>query len=266
MVADDQPSDDVLDQELKLLFLRGVRGEHRRLALGRPDDGHAQRVEGPRVHRQARPLLDPIRHLLCGLGGVGHQHDLARQAEAACDQMSRLGDDYAGLTRAGSRQDQVGVLVGDNGQPLFGRQRVLFDGVEQALRANELGLDERFGSLGAVCARRLQECVDRIQGALVFFGEQTDGEGAREAVHRLAGVPEQRFHDAGGGVSLGRSQLPDGFRRTPDILPLRGEQALEVAPPGPVGLLGEAIGLGLVDADDLYGGAVLQHDREAAEE
>src|SRR6056297_1369630 len=117
-------------------------GQGRRSVLDLANDPVAEGMEGQRIDLCTGALLDPCRHLRGGAFAEGHEKDILRLSDAALDQVGRLRDYDAGLSRSRTRENKCGVFIGDDSLALLWRERVCFDRVEEAFHLHELGIDK----------------------------------------------------------------------------------------------------------------------------
>ena len=115
----EQVDDDALQEFEQCAVALGGGCERGSLAVGLADDRQAQAVECTNGHAARRSwaeaLADPLLHLVAGVACEGQEQQFGRAPVSSLDEPAGLGHDDRGLAAAGCGDDQVAVVVEDDG-------------------------------------------------------------------------------------------------------------------------------------------------------
>ena len=107
----------------KRTVILGHPGDGRALAFDCANDCKAQAVEGADRNVLCciltKPFANPLFHLLPGIPCEGQQQQFGGMPIASLQQPARFGRNHRGLAAAGRSDDQVSVIIDDDGLALF---------------------------------------------------------------------------------------------------------------------------------------------------
>src|SRR5215217_5362802 len=113
-------------------------------ALHSADDVVSKCMERSSLYRNARPLLDSLRHFLGCVLRECEKKDFIRSTDACLYEVCSLCRNNAGFPRTSTSEHQSRILVDHYGETLFRRERLTLNGIKELLVPLKLIGDEGF--------------------------------------------------------------------------------------------------------------------------